>query len=124
MKKNWVFSMKFKIEYSKIVKRKMKALKKYLTDEFGAETARAGIKTVMKSIKQLSDHPEKGISVAETFDVDTDFRYLYVKHNYFFYYIENDKVIIAEMFNEQEDFMYKLFGISSISEESEEYWGE
>ncbi len=31
---------------------------------------------------------------------------------------------MGEMFDEREDFMYKLFGISSESEESVDYWGE
>ena len=45
-------------------------------------------------------------------------------HNYLFYRIEADKIIIAEMFDDREDFMYKLFGISTISQESIDYWDE
>lgn len=41
-----------------------------------------------------------------------------------FYRIEADKIIIAEMFDDREDFMYKLFGISIISQESIDYWDE
>lgn len=41
-----------------------------------------------------------------------------------FYKIEADKIIIAEMFDDREDFMYKLFGISTISQESIDYWDE
>ena len=58
------------------------------------------------------------------FGVDTDFRYLYVKKNYLFYYLEGEKIIIAEMYDEREDFMFKLFGISSEPEESADYWDE
>ena len=86
--------MKLKVEFSKLVRRKMKALKKDLTDRFGKER-----------------HLERSWI-------------LYVNHNYLFYYFEDKKVIIAEMFDEREDFMYKLFGISSESEESADYWGE
>lgn len=85
--------MKYKVEYSWIVRRKMKNLKKYLTDNFGEEKAKKGIKAITSSVKGLGDFPDKGISV-------------------------------AEMFDEREDFMYKLFGISSESEESIDYWGE
>ena len=49
---------------------------------------------------------------------------LSISHNYLFYRIEGDTVIIIEMFDEREDFMYQLFGISSISQESEDFWGE
>lgn len=116
--------MKLKVEYSQIVRRKMKALKKYLTEQFGRDTAIKGLKAITKAARGLADFPQKGEAVSELFDVDTDFRCLYVKHNYLFYYFEDNKVIIAEMFDEREDFMYKLFGISSESEESVEYWGE
>ena len=85
--------MKYKVEYSQIVRRKMKNLKKYLTDNFGEEKSKKGIKAITSSVKGLGDFPDKGISV-------------------------------AEMFDEREDFMYKLFGISSESEESIDYWGE
>ena len=35
-----------------------------------------------------------------------------------------DRIIIVEIFDEREDFMYKLFGIRSISQESIDYWNE
>ena len=41
-----------------------------------------------------------------------------------FYRIEENRIIIVEMFDDREDFMYKLFGIRSISQESSEYWDE
>ena len=49
---------------------------------------------------------------------------MYVQHNYAFYRIEGDVVRITDIFNEREDFMWKLFGIKTITQESEEYWGE
>lgn len=63
-----------KLEYSQIVRRKLKALRVRLTDEFGSEAA--------------------------------------------------GKALKLEMFDDREDFMYKLFGISSTSQESLEYWDE
>jgi hypothetical protein len=56
--------------------------------------------------------------------VDTDYFYVFTHHNYFIYRIEGDRVIIAQMFNEKEDFMIKLFGISGRTQESIDYWGE
>ena len=116
--------MKLRVEYSQIVRRKMKALKKYLTEQFDKDTAIKGLKAITNAARKLADFPNKGEAVSELFDVDTDFRCLYVNHNYLFYYLEDNRVIIAEMFDEREDFMYKLFGISSESEGSTEYWGE
>jgi len=116
--------MKYKIEYSQIVRQKMKELKENLTEQFGAKPASKGIKAITGSVRQLSDFPLKGGSVSEMFGIDTDFRYLYVKKNYLFYYLEGNRIIIAEMFDEREDFMFKLFGIKSESEESADYWDE
>ena len=41
-----------------------------------------------------------------------------------FYRIESEKIIIVEMFDEGKDFMYKLFGISTRTQESIDYWGD
>lgn len=112
--------MKYKIEYSQIVRRKMKILKSYLTEQFDSEVAIKGITSITKAVRRLEKFPESGVALSEMYDVDTDFRYLYVNHNYMFYYLEENKIIIAEMFDEREDFMYKLFGISSITDDSDE----
>ena len=116
--------MKYKIEYSQIVRQKMKEVKENLTEQFGVKTASKGIKAITGSVRQLSDFLLKGVSVSEMFGVDTDFRYLYVKKNYLFYYLEGNKIIIAEMFDEREDFMFKLFGISSVDVDAEDYWDD
>ena len=40
------------------------------------------------------------------YNIECDYRYLYVSHNYVFYRIESEKIIVVEMFDEREDFMY------------------
>lgn len=57
----------------------------------------------------------------QKYDLHCDYRYFYVSRNYLFYRIEKDRINIVEMFDEREGFMYKLFGISSISQESSDY---
>lgn len=113
-----------KLEYSQVVRRKLKALKVRLTDEFGSEAARKALKKITDAARGLEDFAEKGVSVSSLYDIDCDYRYLYAGHNYLFYRIEKDRIIIVEMFDEREDFIYKLFGISSISQDSLDYWGE
>ena len=56
--------------------------------------------------------------------IECDYRYIYAGRNYLFYRIESDKIIIVEMFDEWEDFMYKLFGITTTTQESLDYWDE
>lgn len=113
-----------KVEYSQIVRRKLKNLKAHLTSEFGSEVSKKTIKKITEVARGLGRFEKKGILVSSMYDVECDYRYIYAGHNYLFYRIENNKIIIVEMFDEREDFMYKLFGISSMSQDSEDYWGE
>ena len=56
-------------------------------------------------------------------DYPTDYHYLVVKPNYVFYRIKCDTVRVIRILNENQDFLQILFGISSMSEEGEDYWG-
>ena len=113
-----------KIEYSQIVRKKLQTLKAYLSDEFGVAFSQKSIKQITTSVRDLTNFPEKGAAVSAMYDIDCDYRYIYVSHNYLFYRIEEDKIIVVEMFDEREDFMYKLFGISTRTQESIDYWGD
>jgi hypothetical protein len=37
---------------------------------------------------------------------------------------KTDIVFIADIYDEREDFMWKLFGIKLRTQESQDYWGE
>lgn len=113
-----------KVEYSQIVRRKLKSLKVRLASEFGSEVSRKSLKQITDAVRGLESFAEKGVSVSAMYGIECDYRYLYVGHNYLFYRIEKNKVIIAEMFDDREDFMYKLFGISTTSKETLNYWDE
>ena len=113
-----------KIEYSQIVRKKIQTLKAYLSDEFGAAFSQKSIKQITTSVRNLTNFPEKGAGVSAMYDIDCDYRYIYVSHNYLFYRIEEDKIIVVEMFDERENFMYKLFGISTTSQKSVDYWDD
>jgi len=51
-----------KVEYSQIVRRKLKNLRARLTSEFGAEVSRKSIKQITDAARGLEDFEEKGIS--------------------------------------------------------------
>ena len=116
--------MKYKLEYSQIVRRKLKSLKLYLSEQYGEDFAKSAVKIITDRARVLQDNPDIGVDMAAKYEIDTDFRELYVNHNHLFYYKNNDTIIVAEMFGEKEDFMYKLFGISGRTQESIDYWGE
>ena len=113
-----------RVEYSQIVRRKLKMLKVRLTAEFGTKVATKALKDITNAVRGLETFEEKGVSVSSMYDVGCDYRYLFVGHNYLFYRVETDKIIIVEMFDDREDFMYKLFGITTTSQETLDYWDE
>lgn len=76
------------------------------------------------TVRRLEQFSDSGIRIAEMYEIDTDYYYVFVNHNYFIYRIEPDRVIIANMFHEKEDFMMKMFGLSGRTQESIDYWGE
>ena len=117
-------NMKYKLEYSQIVRRKLKTLKLYLTEQYGEELAKTAVKKITDRARDLQTNPDMGVDLSAKYDINTDFRDLFVNHNHLFYYKDSDTIIIAEMFEEKEDFMYKLFGISGRTQESIDYWGE
>jgi len=85
-----------KLEYSQIVRRKLKKLRSELTQRISSQ-----------------------------YDVESDYSYIFVEHNYFFYRLTaNETILILEMFHEKEDFMRKLFGIVTTSQETIDYWKE
>lgn len=51
-----------KLEYSQIVRRKLKALRVRLTDEFGSEAAGKALKRITDVARGLEEFAEKGVS--------------------------------------------------------------
>ena len=60
----------------------------------------------------------------EKYDLDCDYYMLFIEHNYFIYRIMDDMIMILEIFKEREDFMYQMFGIVTISQDTLKYWDE
>lgn len=55
--------MKFKLEYSQIVRRKLKILKQYLSEQYGEDFAKSAIKRITSRARELQDNPEFGVAV-------------------------------------------------------------
>lgn len=113
-----------KVVYSDIAREKLKNLYFSLCDEYGKKVADKHMKTIFAKISNLGAFPEMGIDISELYTLETDYRYLFIDHNYFVYRIESDSIVVVQIYNEREDFMMKLFGISGRSDESIEYWGD
>lgn len=123
-RRNWGFSNLREIEYSKIVRTKLMNLRIELTTEYGDIFSKKVIGKMTKAVRSLEIYCDMGIRISDEYEVETDYRYIFVNHNYFIYRYDDKRVIIVNMFNENEDFMMKLFGISGRTDESFDYWGE
>lgn len=113
-----------KLKYSPDALEKLQEIKRDITTKFGAEAANTIIKKMTRSFRDLQQFEYKGPAVESVLGIPCDYRFLYVQHNYAFYRVEDDVVWIVDIYNEKEDFMWKLFGIRTTTQETEDYWGE
>ena len=113
-----------KVEFSALVKRKITSLKRKLESEFGSKVSKDILNKLLGDADRLSQFEKSGVNISATYDIETDYWYIFTCHHYLIYRIEQDRVIIVQMFHERQDFMMKLFGISGRTLESIDYWGE
>ena len=95
----------------------LQGIKTYVAGQFGESRAKASVKEIILTVRQLELFPEEGFRLEDMIEYPTDYRYLVIKPNYVFYRVEGDVVRIIRILNERQDFLQILFGISSISEE-------
>ncbi|WP_084534162.1 type II toxin-antitoxin system RelE/ParE family toxin [Hespellia stercorisuis] len=79
---------------------------------------------ITKKIRRLRENPRKCPSIEAILDISSPYHFLHVEHHCIFYRIDDDKIYISDIYNEREDFMWKMFGIRLRSEERVEFWGE
>lgn len=112
------------IEYSQIVRTKLMNLRVELAAEYEEKFSRKALGKITKAVRSLEVYCDMGTKITDVYEIATDYRYIFVNHNYFIYRYDDKRIIIVNMFNENEDFMMKLFGISGRTDESLDYWGE
>ncbi len=113
-----------KLEYSPLVRRKLVSLRKWLTEHFDEKTAQDVLGGILLDADILAEYEKSGTSIAEMYNIGTDYWYIFTHQHYLVYRFTPGKVTIIQMFHEREDFMMKLFGVSGRTMESIEYWGE
>ena len=113
-----------KLLYSPDAIEKSHKIKQDISARYGSEKADAVIREMTKEFRTLQQFENKGPSVENLIGIPCDYRMLYVQHNYAFYRIEENAVRITDVFHEREDFMRKLFGVKTTTQETEDYWGE
>ncbi len=113
-----------RIVYSPDYRERLKATREWLDLRFGKNTRTRHMAEIKKRLASLKRFPTQGMSVRAMFGVDSDYEFIFVSHNYIFYYQDEEFIYIVNIYDEREDFMYKLFGIRTISEETDQYWRE
>ena len=102
----------------------LQGIKAYVAKQFGESKGKSCAKEITSTVKQLELFPGEGPCLEDLIEYPTDYHYLVIKPNYIFYRVESDTVRVIRILNEKQDFLQLLFGISSISEEGEDYWGD
>lgn len=113
-----------KIQYTPDAADKLRALKMAISQEYDSDSAKKIVKSITDAIKGLCDNEEKGPEVPKMFDVVSDYRYIFVCKNYVFYRIEEKYIRIINLYHEEEDFIWQLFGVDTTPKETIDYRNE
>ena len=100
-----------RILYSPEAVSKINLIYRNVCAQYGKEKGREVKAEIINRIRSLSKMEKQGVSMYELYGVIPDYRKLYVAHNHIFYLIEDRTIQIINVYNEREDFMWKLFGI-------------
>jgi len=104
--------------YTPTARTKLKSISLYLKKNFGEGVSQKVLREMTERIQDLAIYEELGGKVLELFGVESEYRYIFIAHNYVFYKVDEDAVRIIDIYNEREDFMFQLFGIHSLTDES------
>jgi hypothetical protein len=109
--------------YSDIVKEKLSVLQEKLIIIQGEEKAKKTMITIVESLDNLGIF-KIGDSIKDRYNVDCpeDWYILYSNMNYFVFKRTDEQVVILQMFDYRQDFIYELFGIKTV--DSNDYWDD
>lgn len=116
--------MKYKLKHSPDAGDKLKELKKQISASHGSDVATKIISKIMREIRALQDNPGKGPSVEAILGIPTSYRFLHVGKNYVFFRIEADTIYVTDIYNEREDFLWRMFRVNLRTQDSIDFWGE
>lgn len=113
-----------KLEYSPEAANDLENIKMLVADEFGELAAVKTMKRIGKGIRTLEIAENAGADLSSKYGINCDYRVLFVAKNYVIYRIEGEFVRIIRILNERQDFMRILFGIETLSGDTDGYWDE
>lgn len=116
--------MKYKLKYSPDARDKLREINKQIAMSHGDQVATRILSKIVKEIRGLQENPKRGPSVEALLRIPSPYRFLHVEHNYVFYRLEEDTVFVTDIYNEREDFMWRLFRVNLRTQDSIDFWGE
>ena len=105
-----------KIKYSPDARDRLKQIK----NDAGTKV----VGTITNGINNLKNTPKRCPSIENMLGIPSPYYFLHIEHNYVFYTVTKDKVVIVDIYNEKEDFMWKLFGVQTRLQDTDDYWNE
>lgn len=108
------------LKYSPNATEKLKLIHYEVSMLYGENIADKTMRNIFKPLHRLQVFEKSGIAAKKILGIPCDYYYIFAEHNYFFYRITDDYIYIVDIFHEKEDYMWKLFGIQTISQEGEE----
>lgn len=116
-----------RLQYSKIVQQKLRKLKTYLVQVSGEKRGTKQLRELVSAIENLALFPQTGIPISILHDVEPEFQKYYVlirSKNYVIYYIEEQTVIVAELYDYREDYVNQFFHVRMTNDDSNCFWDE
>lgn len=92
--------------------RDLQEIQESIVEKFAdIKLAEGVIRNITKDIRNLEMFPKMGTPVILSNDIEIGYRYLFCKHNYIFYKIDQETICISRVLNEKPEFMRILYGI-------------
>ena len=105
-----------KIRYSPNARDRLKQIKQ----DYGV----SAVDKIMKEIRSLTLNPRRCPKVENMLGIPSPYYFLHIKRNYIFYRIDENALYVTDIYDERENFMWKMFGINLRTDDSIDYWGD
>lgn len=105
-----------KIRYSPNARDRLKQIKQ----DYGV----SAVDKIMKEIRSLALNPRRCPRVENMLGIPSPYYFLHIKRNYIFYRIDESALYVTDIYDERENFMWKMFGINLRTDDSIDYWGD
>lgn len=105
-----------KIKYSPDAREQLKQIKRNAGDRITGK--------ILKAVNRLADNPWLCPTIEKMLGIPSPYHFLHMEHNYVFYRIDGENIFITAIYNEWEDFMWRMFGVRLRTQESKDFYAK